>query len=173
LLSTFSTLFARLQALVAQATVEALDETVLHRPAGLDEVEVDAVRLSPVVEVARRELGAVVGPQHPGHGAFRDHLVQDGGHPPGRHAEVHVDGQGLSREVVDDRDHRVQRHVGDDVGGNAVVAEDISTFVLVPIREIEEKSPIPADSLSPLRDPETLGGAPQDPFEASVDRDAS
>lgn len=39
-----------IQALVAQLTVEALDETVLHRSAGADEVEPDAARRSPLVE---------------------------------------------------------------------------------------------------------------------------
>jgi hypothetical protein len=48
-----------LQALVAKAAVEALHEAVLHRPPKLDEVEVDAIRVSPVIEVARRELGTV------------------------------------------------------------------------------------------------------------------
>ena len=48
------------QALIAQLAVETLDETVLDRVPGSDEIEPDAVRAGPLIERQTDELGAVV-----------------------------------------------------------------------------------------------------------------
>lgn len=48
------------QALLAEPAMETLDAAVLHRPARGNEVQRDLVRVSPLVQCLRRELGAVV-----------------------------------------------------------------------------------------------------------------
>jgi len=47
------------EAFVAEAAIEALDEGVLDRPARLDEVEMDVVLVGREVEGPTGELGAV------------------------------------------------------------------------------------------------------------------
>src|ERR1700683_2435786 len=49
----------RVEALVAQSSVEALDMSILHRPAGLDMHQADLPVLSPAHDVRRGELRAV------------------------------------------------------------------------------------------------------------------
>lgn len=51
---------ALVETLVAQATVETLDETVLDGFAGPDELQRDPARVGPLIEMLARELGAVV-----------------------------------------------------------------------------------------------------------------
>ena len=44
----------------SEATIESLDVTVLHRTAGLDELELDVVGVATGLKFGRYELGAVV-----------------------------------------------------------------------------------------------------------------
>ena len=50
------------QALVAELAVEALDVGVLRRLAGLDQAQLDAALVGPLVERPARELRPLVGP---------------------------------------------------------------------------------------------------------------
>jgi len=50
----------RVQTLIAELAVEALDESVVHRPAWRDEVEFDSAPVRPLIEVVTGELGSVV-----------------------------------------------------------------------------------------------------------------
>src|SRR5258706_7756210 len=50
----------QVETLVAKPAVEALDEAVLHRLAGLDEVELHSVLERPLIERSTCELRAVV-----------------------------------------------------------------------------------------------------------------
>src|SRR5438552_165451 len=63
---------ARVQALVAQPAVEALDMSVLHRPAGLDVYQPDLPVLGPTQHAPRGELRAVVRAQVLRPAAFAD-----------------------------------------------------------------------------------------------------
>ena len=51
---------ARVQTLVSELPVEALDASVLHGFAGLDGPQLDAAAIGPLVEHAARELGTAV-----------------------------------------------------------------------------------------------------------------
>src|SRR5437667_11139776 len=53
------------QALVPQLAIEALDETVLDRMPGPDEVEADALRTRPLIERQADKLRAVVTDDRP------------------------------------------------------------------------------------------------------------
>lgn len=51
---------ARVQTLISELPIEALHEGVLDRLAGLDEVELDATLVSPLIERTTREFRAVI-----------------------------------------------------------------------------------------------------------------
>ena len=95
----------QVEALVAETAVEALGKRVLHRLAGVDELEFDTESSRPLLEVRARELGAVVADEPFGPTSLLDGLEQLDGHVRGaqRGADFHSDA--LAREVVDDREH--------------------------------------------------------------------
>lgn len=69
-----------IEALVAHAAVEALDEAVLYRLAGLDEAEVDAAVSGPRIEGATAEFTPVVQRLDCRLAALRDHRVERTNH---------------------------------------------------------------------------------------------
>lgn len=73
------------QELVAQAAIEALDEGVLLRLAGLDVVLVETMALRPAEHRQAGELGVIVGDTLPGQPAGGDQGLQlaDHARPPG------------------------------------------------------------------------------------------
>jgi len=71
------------QALVAQATVEALDKTILHRFARRDVVPLDAKLLLPSQYGVRCELGAIVAHDHPGTSSDLDDVIKFTKNPQG------------------------------------------------------------------------------------------
>jgi len=66
------------EAVVTEGAVEGFDESVLHGFAGLDVVDGDTCGLSPEVEGATGELGAIVGGDGGGQAAGGGELLEDG-----------------------------------------------------------------------------------------------
>lgn len=89
------------EALVAQATVEALDKAILHRFARCDVVPVDAKLFLPGQYSVRRKLGAVVAHDHPGATSALDDLIELAQHPPGGQRCVDDQAEAFPGEVVD------------------------------------------------------------------------
>ena len=90
------------EALVAQAAVEALDEGVLHRLARRDEAQAYAALVGPLVQRPARHLRPVVHDDLLRLGASAgDHPVQHPRHALARDRGVDLDGQRLPRVGVD------------------------------------------------------------------------
>src|SRR5579871_6079723 len=90
------------QELIAQSSVEALDESVLCRLAGRNVVPFDPALLRPAQHRQTGQLGAVVGDDHgrtATHGDDRLELAHD---PQSRQRRVGDQRQAFAREVVDD-----------------------------------------------------------------------
>lgn len=88
------------EALVAQATVEALNKAVLHRFARRDVVPLDAKLLLPGQHRVRRELGAVVADDHPWATSALNDLIQFAQHPPSGQRRIDDQAQAFPGEVV-------------------------------------------------------------------------
>lgn len=89
------------EALVAQATVEALNKSILHRFARCDVVPLDAQFLLPGQYGVRRELGAVVAHDHPRAASALDDLIELAQHPPSGQRCVDDKAQAFPGEVID------------------------------------------------------------------------
>src|SRR5882757_8965758 len=104
-----------IEAFVAQLAVEALDVTVLGRPARRDVRKFDATAFAPGVEVAAAELGPVVAAQRARTGpAFEDALQ----HPcdlPRADPGVGFGGQAFAGELIDYGQHPQRPPVTDSV----------------------------------------------------------
>ena len=114
------------EALVAEASVQALDEAVLLGLAGGDVVPLDSAFLLPAQDGMGGQLGAVVADDH----LRPDHAIRRCGRARGRHAvpgERGVDDerQALPGEVVDHDEHpepsTVRQRVRDEVEAPALV----------------------------------------------------
>lgn len=93
---------ARVQALVAHRSVDALDEGILDRPAGPDEVELDAVLIGPGIQGVTGELWTVVADDpHRERARLRQALEHANDALP-RQGAVDCDGHGLAAGVVHD-----------------------------------------------------------------------
>ena len=91
------------QKLIAHASVEALDEGVLHRLARRDVMPVDAMLRRPGEDGVRCELGSVVGDDHAGRGsATLDDAAQLPRHATARDRHVRNGAEALAGDVVDD-----------------------------------------------------------------------
>ncbi len=88
------------QALVAEAAVETLNVGILIRLAGLDEVQPNAVGVSPRVERSADELGPIVRDQDCRRPARLDESLEDLDDPPPADGGVHFDGQAGPREII-------------------------------------------------------------------------
>ena len=86
----------------AEGTVEALDEGVLHRPAGLDVVEAYFVAFAPGDKLRGDELGVVVHPDLAGQRTAFLELLQNADDPFGGQRGIHFDGKGFADALVDD-----------------------------------------------------------------------
>ena len=101
------------EAFVAKASIEALDEGVLGGLARLDEVESYLVSIGPGVEGTTDELGPVVGDEaHRVAADFGDGLehTHDSGPWQGR---CHLDGEGLPRAIIDDVERTKAATIGE------------------------------------------------------------
>jgi hypothetical protein len=90
---------ARVEALVAQPAVEALDVTVLHRPARLDMQQLDLALFSPAHDAARGELRAVVRAHAFGPTTLLDQPVQHARYTARAEAGVGLQRQALARVI--------------------------------------------------------------------------
>src|ERR1700759_1081989 len=88
--------------LLAIGSVEAFDEAVLHRPSGLNEPALDAMTMSPFLQVLTDKFRPVVHAQLRRPAAQLDQFGQGPHNAPARQADVDLDAQGLTVEVVDD-----------------------------------------------------------------------
>ena len=101
----------RVQALAAEAAVERFDEGVVGRLSRAREVQSDAPRVGPQVEVAADELGALIDPDRLRVAQFRADLLQRGDDILGPVAEARIDHRREAREDVDHRQHPIFRPV--------------------------------------------------------------
>ena len=100
------------EALVAEAPVEALDESVLDRLTRRDVVPSDAAFLLPAQDGVRSELGAVVADDHQGLSAGRDDGVELARHPSAGDRRVDDQRQAFAGEVVDNNEHPEAAAIG-------------------------------------------------------------
>jgi hypothetical protein len=107
------------QALVAEAAIEALDEGVLRRGAGLDEVQCDAALVGPLVEGVGDELRAVVDHDGRRQAAGSGELVEESGDALTRDRRVDEDAGRDTIELVED----VER--AEAAAGGQVVADEV------------------------------------------------
>src|SRR5262249_10812011 len=91
------------EALVAELAVEALDVGVLVGLAWLDELELHAVAVSPLIERSAGELRTLIGPDRPRQSPKVPHLGEDARHIHARNAVIGDDLDRLLGEVVDQR----------------------------------------------------------------------
>src|SRR5690606_36119384 len=90
------------QAVVAEGAVEALDEAVLHRFAGLHEVDLDATGIRPGVERPARELRTVVGNDHVGETSLAPQALEHLNDPHSWQRMRNLDRQAFARQLVAD-----------------------------------------------------------------------
>ena len=91
--------------LITHATVEALDEPVLHRLAGPGEVEDDALLIGPQIEIAADELRSLIDSDCLGVADRPAHTFEGYDHILPSITEPRIDGGREPREGVDDRQH--------------------------------------------------------------------
>src|ERR1700676_2024269 len=91
-----------IQAFITESAVEAFDERILDGLAWLDEAELHALLVGPLVEHAARELRPVVQLDLLRCPALHHDPAQDACHPPGWERGVDLDRQTLAGEDVDD-----------------------------------------------------------------------
>src|SRR5262249_35302262 len=94
------------QAFVAQTTVEAFDECVFHGLPGVNEIELYAAPISPILESSRCELGTVVHRDR----SRRDvcasyHSVQHVGYHLSAHRRGDLQDRTLATPLIDDGEH--------------------------------------------------------------------
>ena len=90
------------EAFIAQATVEAFDEAVLHRFARRDVVPLDPVLVGPLEHGVRRELRPVVADHHAGTPSLADDAIELAGNADPGQGRVDDEGEAFAGEVVDD-----------------------------------------------------------------------
>src|SRR5262249_42749354 len=100
------------QALVAQASVERLDESVLYGFAGPDEVELDAALIRPVLERSGGELRAVIDGDRARDRAAAEDSIEGDGHGAARHGGGDLQQWTLATPLVDYREHPELPSVG-------------------------------------------------------------
>src|SRR5688572_20200325 len=94
----------KVQALVAELAVEALDERVLHGLAGPDEVQLHSALIRPGVERLAGELRSVVADDQFRRSAHDNELFENTRYATTADRRVHEQRQRLAREVVDHRE---------------------------------------------------------------------
>jgi len=110
---------------VPEATIQALDEPVLHRLARRNVVPLDLAILLPLQDCPRCQLGAVVADDHERPAAKGDERIELAGDPLAGERGVDDECQAFAGEVVDHDQHTkapsVDQLVGDEVQAPALV----------------------------------------------------
>ena len=88
------------QTLFAEARIEALDERVLNGLAWADEVQMDAVAVSPLIEGLRGELRSVIDADHRGHADRHGKLSQNLCNTLAAHPDTDLQGRTHSTKVI-------------------------------------------------------------------------
>ena len=101
-----------IEAFVAQATVQALDECVLHWLAGGDVVPADTAILLPTQHHMRRQLGPVVADHQQGGAAPFYDVIEFAHHPATGQRCIHHQRQAFAGEVVHHHKHPKAAAVG-------------------------------------------------------------
>jgi hypothetical protein len=91
------------EAVIAEGTIEALDEGVLHRFPRLDMMESNAGALRPEVEGFASELGAIVHGDDFGKPTRERQALENGNDRGPVDGSVDMDGQALASKVIDER----------------------------------------------------------------------
>ena len=94
----------QVQAVVAEGAVEALDECVLRRLAGLDVLELDSASIGPRIERSARKLRPVVRDDRCRQPLLLAKSFEHLDHPGCRNRMRHVDRQALPIELIQDRE---------------------------------------------------------------------
>src|SRR4030095_9031078 len=79
--------------LLSVSTVEAFDQTVLHRSTGLDEATFDAVTTSPLFEFVADQFGTIVDTQPNGFATHLDEFIERANDATCRQTRVDLDAQ--------------------------------------------------------------------------------
>src|SRR5436309_1955218 len=152
----------RVQALVAQAAVERLDQCVVGRLARAREVQRDTVLVGPAVEGFRDELRPDVHPNRAWCSAQQCQAADDSHDLLAFDALVDLDRQSLARERIDDRQGpqpaAVEQRVGDEVHRPTLVRPECRRLTLtvcradVPARplELQAEALIPVEAVDPF-----------------------
>ena len=88
------------QTLISEATVEALNETILDRFPGSNEAELDVVQIAPLVEYLARELWTVITEDSFWFSATIYQRLQCSGHSQTTDIQIHVQSQAFSGEFI-------------------------------------------------------------------------
>jgi hypothetical protein len=166
-----------IQALVAQAAVEALVGAVLPRLAGLDVHGLDPVLGDPLQDRQRHELGAVVAAHERRCAAFAHQPGQDLDHPRRSDRACYVDRQALAGELVDHGQALDLLAVGARVE-HEVVRPDVvgGSGALQPVPGAGDPVPAPLGRQLQLRlgpDPLSAARARRVPLSTEEDADAA
>ena len=123
------------QALVSELSVEGFNERVLDGLAGIDEMQVDSVLLSPLLCVLAPEFRSVVNDNFAGLSEGPDQSVKGSGDARSRKAEVSLNAQAFAGEIV----HYVKR--AKPTAGIQTVAHKVHRPALVhPGRDLHRRS---------------------------------
>lgn len=88
------------QAFLAISPVEAFDLGVLGRFAGVDEIKLDAVIISPSIHRVPAQFRSIINDQEIRVSLFKGHAFQHIDHPFSRQRQIHLDGWAFVRAVV-------------------------------------------------------------------------
>ena len=131
-----------IQALVAEAAVEAFDEAVLHRLAGGDVMPVDLCLLAPFEDGHAGHLRSVVRDDRPRFSAFGDETIQLAGKPCPRQGCIGDQAQAFAGEVVNDGQNTKAATVGEGI------ADEVQAPALIGARGQSQRTPCPQGPLS-------------------------
>ena len=92
----------QVQALISEFPIEAFDEGILGRLAGLDEMQLDATALAPKEHLLAGELGAIVANDHPRQSTALSEFIETTCDLQAGDRHVHDLGHALARVVVHD-----------------------------------------------------------------------
>src|SRR5271169_2951381 len=105
------------QTLIPELPVKALHESVLHGFSGLDEPQLDAAAIGPLVEHAAPELGTVVEDERSGQSPPLHHSFQYPHHAGSRDRAADLNRDRLPREIIDDVQRPKGSSIRERVGG--------------------------------------------------------
>jgi len=140
------------QAFIPKPAVEALDERILRRFARLDQLELHAVLVGPLVQCLAGEFRPLVSPDRLGIAPETRRLIEHPGHVMSRYSEIDGEINGLLAEVIDDSQYL------DSAAISQCVTDKIHRPDLVRHRRQFQHLPLNGHPMSPLAAPNRQAG---------------